>query len=61
MQRTATDARLRRSIEMNGHPTDLREWGQALLPTQLQQGWGNPVQRFREMRGNNYGPVSVGS
>jgi hypothetical protein len=53
-----TPPRLRRSIEINGHPADLREWGQALLPTQLMV---NPVQRFREMRSNPYGPVSVGT
>ncbi|CAK9782141.1 hypothetical protein CC85DRAFT_285857 [Cutaneotrichosporon oleaginosum] len=54
-------ARLRRAIETRGQPTDLREWGEALLPDALQErilGY----QRQREMASHgSYAPVSVGS
>lgn len=53
--------RLRRAIETRGQPTDLREWGEALLPDALQArilGY----QRQRQMAAHaSYAPVSVGS
>ncbi|BEJ18075.1 hypothetical protein CspHIS471_0703520 [Cutaneotrichosporon sp. HIS471] len=54
-------AKLRRAIETRGQPTDMREWGEALLPNALQArilGY----QRQREMAAHGtYAPVSVGS
>ncbi|WWC68475.1 uncharacterized protein I206_102404 [Kwoniella pini CBS 10737] len=65
-------SRLRQAIETRGRPTDLREWGQALLPTNIQSyssslfpnqnGWSSSGST--EMRGTGsrgYAPVSVGS
>ncbi|GMK60025.1 hypothetical protein CspeluHIS016_0902420 [Cutaneotrichosporon spelunceum] len=53
-------SKLRRAIETRGQPTDLREWGEALLPDALQArilGY----QRQREMAAHaSYAPISVG-
>ncbi|WVN85618.1 uncharacterized protein L203_100767 [Cryptococcus depauperatus CBS 7841] len=64
----ALRARLRRAIETRGRPQDLREWGEALLPVQLQQYVAKLIPRRPdswndEMRASSRGyvPVSAGS
>lgn len=49
--------KLRKAIEDRGQPTDLREWGEALLPTSLVE-----YTRAREMRtaAGTYERVTVG-
>ncbi|WVQ85584.1 hypothetical protein IAT38_007750 [Cryptococcus sp. DSM 104549] len=73
----AIRARLRKAIETRGRPTDLREWGEALLPSPLhpisasllpsrrQNGggfhWGGGGGEEMRSGAGGYAPVSVGS
>lgn len=68
----AVRSRLRKAIDARGAPGDLRQWGEALLPTPLAQMFPGRAEgrdgylgrnEMRDMSGGGHGyaPVSVGS
>ncbi|TYJ55902.1 hypothetical protein B9479_003425 [Cryptococcus floricola] len=70
----AIRSRLRKAIEERGRPTDLRQWGEALIPEPLQQystaflpgaqnrgGRAGGGMRSAGVSAGGYAPVSVGS